>query len=204
MTTEWADRPDERGLVGAMVEHRLRRAWWATAFRGMLAILLGIVAMTWPALTLSVLLALLGAYLIMDGVFAIVAAFQATHDGRSWLPYLLEGLLSIVVGVLAFTRPATVAVFILLLIAFRSVITGFVTIATGIWLRRETKQSEWMMWLAGLVSVAFGLILLARPALGIATLIWVVGLYTIIFGIIEIVAAFRLKGAVGRLTHRTA
>lgn len=204
MTTERVDRPDEGGLVGAMVEHRLRRAWWAIAFRGMLAILIGIVAMTWPQLTLAVLLVLLGTYLVLDGVFAVIAAFQATHEGRSWAPYLLEGLLSIVVGVLAFTRPATVAVFILLLIAFRSVITGFVTIATGIWLRRETGNSEWLMWLAGLASVAFGLILLARPGLGIATLLWVVGLYTIIFGIIEIIAAFRLKGAVGRLTHRTA
>ena len=204
MTTQRADRLDEGGLVGSMVEDRLRRAWWATAFRGLVAIVIGIVAMTWPQLTLSVLLVLLGAYLLLDGVFAVIASFQATHEGRSWAPYLLEGLLSIVVGVLAFTRPATVALFVLLLVAFRSVITGFVTIATGIWLRRETGNSEWLMWLAGLVSVAFGVILLARPGLGIATLVWVIGLYTIVFGIIETIAAFRLKGAAGRLAHRTA
>jgi uncharacterized membrane protein HdeD (DUF308 family) len=60
------------------------------------------------------------------------------------------------------------------------------------------------MWLAGLVSVAFGVILVARPGLGIATLVWLIGLYTIVFGIIETIAAFRLKGAAGRLAHRTA
>jgi uncharacterized membrane protein HdeD (DUF308 family) len=88
-------------------------------------------------------------------------------------------------------------------VAFRSLITGFVTIATGVWLRQETRQSEWLMWLAGLASMAVGVILLARPARGVAALVWLVGIYTITFGIIEIVAAFRLKGVAARLMHRT-
>ena len=206
MTTQrvaGSDDRDDTGLVGSIVQGRLQRAWWATALRGLAAILIGLVAITWPKLTLSVLLVMLGSYLLVDGIFAIIAAFQASHKGRSWAPYLIEGLFSIVVGVLAFTRPATVALFILLLVAFRSLITGFVTIATGIWLRRETRQSEWLMWLAGLASIAFGVILLARPALGVASLVWLVGIYTITFGIIEIVAAFRLKGVAARLVHRT-
>lgn len=203
MTTQRVEGTEETGWVGSILQGRLRRAWWATAFRGLAAILIGLVAITWPKLTLSVLLVLLGSYLLVDGIFAIVAAFQASHEGRGWAPYLLEGLFSIVVGVLAFTRPATVALFVLLLVAFRSLITGFVTIATGVWLRRETRQSEWLMWLAGLASIAFALILLARPSLGLATLVWLVGIYTISFGIIEIVAAFRLRGVAERLVHRT-
>lgn len=206
MTTQrvaGSDDRDDTGLVGSIVQGRLQRAWWATAFRGFAAILVGLVALTWPKQTLSVLLVMLGSYLLVDGIFAIIAAFQASHKGRSWAPYLIEGLFSIVVGVLAFTRPATVALFVLLLVAFRSLITGFVTIATGVWLRKETRQSEWLMWLAGLASIAFGVILLARPALGVASLVWLVGIYTITFGIIEIVAAFRLKGVAARLVHRT-
>lgn len=209
MTTQRVGKSDvtddrqDTSWVGSIMRGRLRRAWWATALRGVAAILVGLVALTWPQLTLSILLLLLGSYLLVDGIFAIVAAFQASHQGHSWAPYLLEGLFSIVVGVLAFTRPATVALFVLLLVAFRSLITGFVTIATGVWLRRETRQSEWLMWLAGLASIAFGLILLARPALGVATLVWLVGVYTIAFGIIEIVAGFRLRSVTERLVHRT-
>jgi uncharacterized membrane protein HdeD (DUF308 family) len=201
-TTREVERSDGGGMVGQVLEGRLQRTWWAAAFRGLVAVVIGIVAMSWPALTLTVLLVLLGTYFILDGIFALIAGFHASDQGRSWWPYVLEGLLSLVVGVLAFIHPATVALFVLLLVAFRCVVTGFVTIASAIWLRRETGHSEWPLWLAGLVSIGFGMVLLARPALAVASLVWVVGIYTIVFGIIEIVSAFRLRGAGARLAHQ--
>jgi uncharacterized membrane protein HdeD (DUF308 family) len=201
---EALERSDGGALVGAVLEGRLQRTWWAAAFRGLVAILIGIIAMSWTQLTLTVLLVLLGTYFILDGIFALIAGFHASDQGRSWWPYLLEGLLSLVVGVLAFIHPATVALFVLLLVAFRCVVTGFVTIASAIWLHRETGNSAWPLWLAGLVSIGFGVVLLARPGLAVASLVWVVGFYTIVFGIVEIVTAFRMRGAVARLTHRVA
>jgi uncharacterized membrane protein HdeD (DUF308 family) len=179
------------------VESTLQKAWSAIAFRGLVGVVLGIVAFTWPQVTLSALLVVLGAYFFLDGIFALVASFQASRHEQTWWPYLLQGLLSVAVGILAFTRPMAVALFVLFLVAFRCFVTGVVEIATGIWLRRETGRSEWLLWLAGLLSIAFGVILLARPAAGALTLVWLVGIYTFAFGIIETLTAFRLKRFTG-------
>jgi uncharacterized membrane protein HdeD (DUF308 family) len=190
------DGSDERrpGLVDQVVTPLLERAWWAIALRGLLGIVIGVVALLSPGVTLAVLLAVLGAYFFVDGVFALVATFQAAREERTWWPYLLEGIVSIAVGVLAFTRPAAFAIGVLVLAAIRCFITGAVEMATAVFVHRETGRNEWPLWLAGLISIAFGVFLVARPAAGVLTLVWLVGLYALFFGIVVTVSAFRLKG----------
>jgi uncharacterized membrane protein HdeD (DUF308 family) len=180
-------------MVDQIVAPLLERAWWSVALRGVLGIVLGVVAIMWPHVTLAALLGVLGAYFIIDGVLALVTMFQASRQEKSWWPYLLGGFVSIAVGVMAFTRPAAIAFAILILAAIRCMVTGVVEIATAIWLRRETGRSEWLLWLGGLISIAFGVLLMARPQAGILTLVWLVGIYTIAFGIIATATAFRLR-----------
>jgi uncharacterized membrane protein HdeD (DUF308 family) len=193
--------PEE--LVDTTAGHLFQRAWWAIAFRGLLAIVLGIVMLTWPGITLSVFIAVLGIYVFFDGLFALVATFHAAHEGRTWWPYLLEGLVSIGVGILAFARPTAVALLLLVLIAVRSIIVGVAEIGTGVSVRKATGRSTWLLWLGGLASVAFGLLLLFYPAAGLLSLVWIAGIYAIVFGILLDAEAFRLKGVVRELAPRT-
>jgi len=189
-----------------VVQNLFHRAWWAIVLRGLLGVVVGILALSWPVATFAVLLVLLGAYFFIDGVLALVATFHAAGEHRTWWPYLLEGLLSLAVGLLAFTRPLAVAFAVIILVAIRCFVTGFAEIGTAISLKREIGKSEWWLWLAGLVSIAFGVLILARPAAGALTLVWLIGAYAILFGIFEIVAAFRLKGIARqyeRLAHHT-
>jgi uncharacterized membrane protein HdeD (DUF308 family) len=201
---------DEKGMSGRVgvadlvVRDLFERAWWAVAFRGLLGVVIGIVAVTWPHVTLATLLVILGAYLLIDGVLAIVASLRVSRTGRRWWPYLLQGLVSVAVGVLAFTHPMAIAFAVLLLVAFRCFVTGFVEIATAIWLRRETGSSETFVWLAGLLSIAFGVLLLFRPGAGALTLVWLAGIYTIVFGVLEAITAFRVKGVAKRLAQQPA
>jgi uncharacterized membrane protein HdeD (DUF308 family) len=183
-----------------------KRAWWAIALRGVLAIVLGIVMLTWPGITLGVFIAMLGVYLFFDGIFTMVAAFHASHEGQSWWPYLLEGLLSIGVGLLAFARPTAMALAVLVLVAIRAIVVGGVEIGTGISIRRATKTSPWLLWLSGIASILFGVLLLRSPAYGLLALVWLAGVYTIVFGILLDAEAFRLRGVERRLLepHRTS
>jgi len=68
------------------------RNWWMFLVRGVLAILFGVVAWVWPDLTVTVLVILFGAYALVDGVFAIIAAIVAGGEGR-WLPLLLAAVM---------------------------------------------------------------------------------------------------------------
>jgi uncharacterized membrane protein HdeD (DUF308 family) len=171
-----------------------KRAWWAMALRGVIAIVLGIVMLTYPGLTIAVFVSLLGAYVFFDGVITLVAMAKAAHRGRSWGPYLAEGLLSIAVGIYAFARPSHALVFLVIMLAIRALVVGFVEIGTGFSIRRTTGRSPWLLWLGGAASLLFGLILFGRPGAAGLALVWTVGLYAIVFGILLDAEAFRLKG----------
>jgi uncharacterized membrane protein HdeD (DUF308 family) len=196
-------RGGDRDDLDAAAGHLFKRAWWAIALRGALAIVLGLVILTRPGVTLAVLIAMIGIYLFFDGLFTLGAAFHAAQKGRSWWPYVLEGLLSVGVGLLAFARPASMALFLVILIAARAIVVGLVEIGTGISVRRTSGSSTWLLWLGGLASVVFGILLLANPAFGLITLVWMVGIYTIAFGVLMDATAFQLKSAAPRqLTTR--
>lgn len=205
MRPEGEDRNDLRtrnATTDTRAGQLFKRAWWAIALRGALAIILGIVILSRPGVTMAALIAVIGIYLFFDGLFTLVAAFHAAHRGRSWGPYVLEGLVSIAVGLLAFARPASAALFLVVLIAVRAIIVGLVEIGTGVSIRKTTGTSTWMLWLCGLASVAFGVILLGNPAFGMLTLVWMIGIYTIVFGVMLDGEAFHMLGAQRHLAKR--
>lgn len=181
----------------------LARNWWAVALRGVLAILFGVFAFLGPGITLAALILLFGAYSLVDGVFAIIAGLRAAQRHERWWPFALEGLLSIVVGILVFVIPAAAALALLYLISAWSIVTGLFRIAAAVRLRREI-QGEWLLILNGVLSVAFGVILALFPGPGLVTVVWLIGIYAIVFGVILLALAFRLKGHGAKLAIRPA
>jgi uncharacterized membrane protein HdeD (DUF308 family) len=79
------------------------RHWWAFAIRGVAAILFGILAFVLPGLTLTVLVLLWGAFALVDGAFALVAAMRTEHDHRWGL--FAEGIVGIGAGIVTFVWP---------------------------------------------------------------------------------------------------
>src|SRR5712671_7164087 len=76
----------------------LARNWWAVALRGVFAILFGIVAMLKPGITLAALVLLFSAYMLVDGIFAIVAAVRAVRRREQWGWLVLEGIADLAAG----------------------------------------------------------------------------------------------------------
>lgn len=170
----------------------LARNWWILALRGVFAILFGILALIWPSLTLLVLVMLFGAYALIDGIFAMIAGIATYGRNERWWAVLLEGVASILLGVLTFVWPGMTTLVLVYLIAVWALITGIFEIVAAIQLRKEIT-GEWMMVLSGSVSVLFGLFLIVAPGAGALGLIWVIGAYAITFGILLIIVAFRLR-----------
>lgn len=183
-----------------MTQPRLRPAlpaetghWWALALRGVVAILFGIAAFLRPDIALEALILLFGAYALVDGVFSIVGVFGGTRMGTPrWLLFV-EGVVSILAGLIAFILPGLTAVALLYLVAAWAVITGIMQAATAIRLRQEI-QGEWALIVGGALSVLFGLILAVLPAVGILSLIWLVGFYAVAFGVLLLIVALRVRG----------
>jgi uncharacterized membrane protein HdeD (DUF308 family) len=170
----------------------LAKNWWLVVLRGVLAILLGLAAFLWPGLTLLVLITMFGVYAIVDGVVAIVTGVKQAKNSPRWWVFLLEGLVGIGAGVVALIWPGLATAILLGIIAGWAVITGIFEIAAAIRLRREINN-EWLLMLGGLLSIAFGVLLVLQPAAGSLTLIWMIGAYQLMFGVLLIALGFRLR-----------
>jgi uncharacterized membrane protein HdeD (DUF308 family) len=167
--------------------------WWVLLIRGVLAVLFAVMAFTLPGLTLVTLVLLYGIYSFADGLTAIWVGGQA----RAWW-FVLLGILGVVVGVFTFIYPGITAVALLYLIAAWAIVRGVFEIVTAIQLRKEISN-EWMLIIAGIVSVLFGVALGAKPAAGALAVVWIIGAYAFIFGLVMIGLAFRLRGLSGHM-----
>jgi uncharacterized membrane protein HdeD (DUF308 family) len=170
----------------------LARNWWALALRGALAILLGLIAFLTPGLFLVWIALLFAAYLIVDGVFAIIAGLRAAQRHERWWPFALEGLVDIVAGIIVFLLPAAGALAFVYVVSAWSIITGLFRIAAAIRLRKQIR-GEWLLVLNGILSVAFGIVIALAPLIGLVVIAWTIGIYAIVFGIILVALAFRLR-----------
>jgi uncharacterized membrane protein HdeD (DUF308 family) len=170
----------------------LAQNWWTFTLRGVFAVLFGILAFVAPGATLTTLVYVFGFYAILNGGFALYAAWNLRSIDRWWV-FLLEGLLSIAAGVIAFVYPGAAALAFLSIIAAWAILTGILQIVAAIQLRKEI-ENEWSLGLGGLASVVFGVLLVVWPRSGLVTISWIVGIYAIAFGVMLIVLGSRLRG----------
>jgi uncharacterized membrane protein HdeD (DUF308 family) len=159
---------------------------------GILAIVLGLVAIIWPEVTLTVLVVLLGVYAFVTGIFTVlVGAVWPPAWGLRW-PMLLQGVLGIVVGVLVFIEPETAQMALLYLIAAWAIVSGVLQIAGAVRLRRVIPD-EWGLILGGAASAVFGVLLAIWPKEGLIALVWIFGVFAVVFGVAQLVLANRVR-----------
>lgn len=180
----------------------LARSWWAFVLRGIVTFLFGLIALIWPGLTILVLTYVFGFYALLDGIFALVAAWSIRSSGRWWV-HFLEGLVGIAAGVIAFLRPGVTALALLAVIAAWAIITGILEIVAAIRLRQEI-ENEWWMGLSGFASIIFGVLLLIWPLSGMVTISWIIGFYAIVFGVSMLFFGIRLRGLNKVITQGTS
>ncbi|HEY3010359.1 MAG TPA: HdeD family acid-resistance protein [Micromonosporaceae bacterium] len=169
----------------------LARYWWMVALRGAVAVLFGLVALIWPDVTLLALIVLFGAYALVDGVFALFAAFGPNAEGRRfWLA--VQGIAGIAIGVITFAWPGVTTLVLLALIAAWAIVTGILQIIAAIRLRREMRN-EWLLALGGVLSVLVGILLAVWPSSGALALVLLIGAYAVVFGVVLIALGLRLR-----------
>jgi len=160
--------------------------------RGVAALIFGLVALIWPPSAVAALVLLFGAWAFADGIFNVIAAIREARTGRRWGSLLIEGIVSLIVGIVTFFLPAATALSLVLLIAAWSLITGIAEIVAAIRLRNHI-QHEWLLGLSGLLSVALGVLFCLRPAIAAVTIAVWIGAYAVLFGALLIALGFRLR-----------
>lgn len=173
----------------------LANNWDMVLVRGILAVLFGIATLFMPGITLIVLVALFGGYALIDGVISSVIAIKDRKENTNWWLLLLFGLVSIAAGVITFIWPGITTISLFYVIVGWAIASGVVEVMLAIQLRKEI-EGEWLLVLDGILSVAFGILLVTQPAIGLLAVLWMIGVYGIAYGVMQVVLAFRLRNFV--------
>jgi uncharacterized membrane protein HdeD (DUF308 family) len=172
---------------------------------GVLAIIAGIVALAWPGVTVLVLVILFAAYAFSAAITQGSRAFSSDGFGPV-LGHLLLAVVDIAAGVAALAWPAPTVLVLVYVVGFWAILGGLAEFFTG-FAAGETAGTRALFLLGGLVSIAFGVVLLARPGVGALTLALLYGLFALTYGVTQIAAGSQLR-SVGRnmatVLHRAA
>jgi uncharacterized membrane protein HdeD (DUF308 family) len=197
-TTAESDKFRPRSSAGGLsdgMSAALARNWWAVMLRGVLGILFGLVALFLPGATMLSLVLVFSAYMLVDGGLVILAAVRAARRRDRWGILVLEGVINLVAGVLAFLWPGLTVVAFVLLVACWAVISGALILAAGF--RLKTTHGRWWLIVGGVASVIYGVLLILAPLIGALVLTWWLGAYAIVFGISLLVLGFKLRSRRG-------
>ncbi len=174
----------------------LRGLWWLILIRGILLVVLGILALAWPGMTVTALVLLLGAYAVVDGVILIITAIASHAEHRGWGWLVAEGALAVIAGLLVLTMPGFVGVAavltILWFIVFSAIIGGILEIVAAV----GQHGGGWAI-ASGALYILFGVVLMIsvvlEPAAAALTLVWIFGIYAIVFGVVLAVVAIQAR-----------
>lgn len=166
-------------------------------FRGLVAILFGVLALVWPGLTLAVLVYLFGFFALISGIAAVAAALR-NREMHGWGALLFEGILGILAGVVALIWPGITALAFLYLLAAWAIITGILQLIAPLAFPVSVGRGV-LNALSGMLSIVFGVLIAAQPASGLLTVVWLIGIYAIVVGILHIAASFAFRSVASSL-----
>jgi uncharacterized membrane protein HdeD (DUF308 family) len=179
------------GILQGRLSDALQHRWTALLWRGIIAIALGLLVWSRPGISLKLMILAFGLWALIDGIVATWLAFE-DRPQQSWGWMLLDGIIGIVIGLIALARPGATALALLFLIAIWAVLRGILEIVVAISLRKEVK-GEWRLLVAGIISIVFGAIVFSRPGAGLLAVVWIIGFYAVLYGIMTVMLAFKAR-----------
>src|SRR6266487_7083780 len=160
---------------------------------GVAAIIAGIIALAWPGVTILALVILFAVYAFSDAIMQGARAFSSATAGPV-AGHLLLAVIDVAAGVAAIAWPGPTALVLVLVVAIWAVIGGAAEFAFA-FAAGETAGTRALFLFGGLVSIAFGVVLFARPGVGAVTLALLFGLFALCYGISQIAAGIELRSA---------
>jgi len=167
------------------------QTWWMLAVRGGLGILLGLVVLLSPRVDLGELVVLFGSYVVLDGIWAVAWAVRTSRRPLEGWPVVLEGALSVAVGIVAVGFPFEAAAFVLV-IAQWGIVIGLLEIVSALRLPRR-GTGHWALAAAGAWSIFLAVLILILPHAVTHSLVNTVGVYALIFGTLVSTAAILIR-----------
>jgi uncharacterized membrane protein HdeD (DUF308 family) len=165
---------------------------------GLLAVVLGVMVLAWPAITLLVAAIFFGAYLLVTGIAQVVFGFSLHVSAGSRVLLFVSGAAALILAVLCFRSLQQSILLLAIWIGVGFVFRGVATAVSAI--SDPTLPGRGWQIFIGAVSLLAGIVMLGSPIESLATLTLVVGVWLIVIGVFEVVSAFGIRSASKRST----
>jgi uncharacterized membrane protein HdeD (DUF308 family) len=183
-----------------MEQKMVAGTWWIFLLQGIAALVVGVLLLISPTKTVPILIAILGIYWIVGGLFNVIAALAGHVAEHKWW-VVVAGVISIIAGLVVLDNTLWASVVIptlaVIVLGIAALVNGVVTIFAG---RRQEdgRERSWAGFFLGILYILFGTLLLAEPLLGAIAAVFVIAIWGIVGGIILIVLSLRVRKLAGK------
>ncbi|WP_163723703.1 HdeD family acid-resistance protein [Mycolicibacterium psychrotolerans] len=171
----------------------LQHLWKSALLSGILAVILGVMVLVWPAITIVVAAIFFGAYLLISGISQVVFAFSLHVSAGGRVLLFLSGAAALILAVLCFRSLQDSILLLAIWIGVGFIFRGVATAVSAI--SDPTLPGRGWEIFIGVISLIAGVVMLASPFESLATLSMVVGIWLIVIGVFETVSAFGIRKA---------
>ncbi|MEU8752087.1 MULTISPECIES: HdeD family acid-resistance protein [Streptomyces] len=168
-----------------------RAAWQVVLVTGVASLVLGVFVLVWPDASLRVAGVLFGLYLLISGVFQLVAAFGTHRTTSLRVLAFVSGTVSVLLGLFCFRGAMQSILLLALWIGIGWLFRG-VTQALAAASDSSVPARGWQI-LLGVVTFLAGVVLIVSPVESVTVLMVLGGCWLVAVGLVELVTALRLR-----------
>jgi uncharacterized membrane protein HdeD (DUF308 family) len=165
------------------------RSWWLWMLFGVLSVAAGIIALIDPGLSLLAIAILFGSYLIVSGIFELMAGVTAREaDTTRRIFAVVLAILSLIAGIICLLRPGTGILALVLVLGAFLAMSGVLQLVGAV-----SDDMPWLSAVVGLIDLVLGIIILAVPGIGLITLALLFGISLVFRGGLSMALGWRLR-----------
>lgn len=174
------------------MKRQLKKNWWYLAINGLVAIIIGLVALFLPETSTNLFIRILGGIALAGGISLIIVDIRNRKQEKSWGLWFAQGLALLIPGVLFLTAPQFVLSLIFTILGIWAIIVGVFHIYT-VFSLRDVFANYLVSLLNGILMLAIGILLIARPINFASTITVFIGIFLLIYGVWQVYMAFRIR-----------
>jgi uncharacterized membrane protein HdeD (DUF308 family) len=127
--------------AGALAHRKEDKSWWLFLLSGLAGIIVGVLTFFLPGLTAFALVLLIAARALVVGVFEIIAAFNLRREINNEWFLVLNGLLSILFGIVLFAMPGVGALALVTAIGIIAILIGILLVVVAFRVRNMPQAN---------------------------------------------------------------
>jgi uncharacterized membrane protein HdeD (DUF308 family) len=173
-------------------EHATGHSWVIMLIGAIVTFVFGLILVVWPHATLAVIAILLGIQLLVFGLVRLISGFTAAEaSGGMRAAYVVLGLLGILAGLYCVRHLSVTVALLAVLVGVFWVLHGIVDLIVAA--VAGPVPGRWVKALAGLISLAAGLIVMFKPTESLKFLLVVLGIYLMLYGLLLAFWSFQAR-----------